>query len=362
MTYLNLGADSLKRLTCLLVWSIGLIETAAFSIAAESTSKPEQVEVKVLDEAEQAFVAYYGHYVKGVTDSVATFEVTVSGARREVTQTRQFSVEAKQAWLYGRFVIYQAKPLTAADGLNGVEFDGVARVEADAIRLTAAAGSDPEALAVVKGRHKELNGPWQAPGGAEFERYSIKRVKGEWRIAEYDGGWSSDYKALRTHWLCGKPRPEPVPVDEAKLTAEALAAFDQLKHSTTDGGFTLRYLGYDDPLNPPAPGAPVKVHDLLVEYRRFGAPKLELVRVTAAERANGIEWRFLLRAWDGAKFVREATVRELRAGEAKPLVRCSSPGTKVDAEWAALKLLLLTAERTGGVWRFSTGVGEVVGE
>ena len=123
----------------------------------------------------------------------------------------------------------------------------------------------------------------------------------------------------------------------------------------------MRYLGYDDPLRP-VPGSPVRVRDLLVEYRKFQTPKLELEKVNAAERANGIEWRFLLRGWDCAKFVRESSVRELRDGEAKPRQRCGSPGTEVSTEWADLKLLLLKAERVGGEWRFSDLVGEVVGE
>ena len=348
---------SLRRLAGVLGLASWLIVAAGLSLAwGEAPPNPPGA-AAYLDEAEAKFLEYYGHYVKGVTDSVATFEVTVSGVRWEVQRNREFSVEAKQEWLYGRFVIYQAKALTAADGLNGVEFDGVVRVEGDAIRLTAAAGSDADAVAVVKGQTKTLNEPWQVPGGAEFERYSIKRVKGAWQISEYHGGWASDYKALRTHWLCGKPRPEVGAVDEAGVKAECLASFDKLKHPTTEGGFTLRYLGSSITTRQPN-----QVHELLVEYRRFSTPKLELVKVNAAERANGLEYRFLLRAWDCAKFVRESTVRELRTGEAKPRLACSSPGTEVSSEWADLKLLLLTAERVGGVWRFSTLVGEVVGE
>ena len=317
------------------------------------------VEVPYLNEAERAFVEYYGHYVKGVTDTVATFEVTVGGVRWEVTRNREFRVDAKQEWLYGRFVIYQAKPLTAADELNGVEFDGVVRVEADAIRLTAAEGSEAEAVAVVKGRNKTLNEPWQVPTGGEFERYSIKRVKGAWQISEYRGGWASDYKPLRTHWLCGKPRPEVGAVDEAAVKAELLGAFEQLKRPTTGGGFTLRYLGYDQFVER---GEAPKVHDLLVEYRVKSEPRLEADKVTAADRANGVEARYILRGFDVAALVKESVVRPLRAGEAKPRQGCVSPGTEVTGEWKEVKLLYLHAEKRNGAWWFRDVVGEIVAE
>ena len=335
-----------------MVWSVVLIQTAAFSIANQS-------EVKWLDESEKAFADWYAHNVKGVTDTTAVFEVTAYATKS--FDNRQYSVEAKQEWLYGRFVIYQAKALTAADGLNGVEFDGVVRVEADALRLTAAEGSEPEALKVAMLRHKTLNGPWRLPNGADFERYSLRRVKGEWKIAEYNSGWDSGFKALRVHWLCGKPRPQAVPVDEAKVKEECLAAYAKVRRATV-GGFVLRYLGYDDPVRQAPAGSKVKVHDLLVEYRSFGEAKLEVQRVDDAERANGIEARFVLREWDGARFVREASVRELKDGEVKPRLRCSSPGVEVSSEWSDLKLLSLTAERIEGAWRFSTLDGEAVGE
>lgn len=372
-----------NRLKGFVFWSFCLLQPAAFRIAFTTaltlavslafvaltpasygaSSKPEVVEVKWLNEAEQAFVDYYAHYVKGVTDSVATFEVTVTGSRWEVKQNRQFSVEAKQEWLYGRFVIYQAKPLTAADELNGVEFDGVVRVEADAIRLTAAAGSDAEAVAVVKGQTKTLNAPWQVPGGAEFERYSIKRVKGAWQISEYRGGWASDYKVLRTHWLCGKPRPEVGVVDEAGVKAELLAAFDKLKRPTTEGGFTLRYLGYHQLGSRRLQAGEVpQLHDLLVEYRPFSEPRLEADKVTAADRANGVEARYIMRVFDVAALVKESGVRPLRAGEAMPRQGCGSPGTEVTGAWKDVKLLYLHAEKSGGGWWFSDLVGEIVGE
>ena len=342
----------LLNLTFALILWLVLIQTAAFSMAGVEDEQ-------LLIEGEKAFTDYYAHHVESKTDSVAVFGVTAL-ATRGGFDNRQYSVEAKQEWLYGRFVIYRAKALTAADGLNGVEFDGLVRVEADALRLTAAEGSEPEALEVAKRRHKDLNGPWRLPNGADFERYSLRRVKGEWKVAEYNGGWGSD-KPLLVHWLCGKPRPEAGPVDEAKLKAECLGAFGKVKRAT-NGGFALRYLGYDDPVRQAPPGSKVKVHDLLVEYRGFGDAKLELVRLNDAERANGIEARFLLREWDGARFVREASVRELKDGEVKPRLRCSSPGVEVSSEWSDLKLLILTAEKVGGGWRFSTLDGEAVGE
>jgi len=344
-----------KNLTFALVLLLVFIQTAAFSMAGVEDEK-------LLDEGEKAFADYYAHKVESRTDNVAVFGVTAF-ATKGGFDNRQYRVEAKQEWLYGRFVIYRAKALTAADGLNGIDFDAVVRVEADALRLTAAEGSEPEALEVAKRRHKDLNGPWRLPNGADFERYSLRRVKGEWKIAEYNAGWDSGFKVLRVHWLCGKPRPQAVPVDEAKVKEECLAAYAKVRRATAGGGFALRHLAYDDPLMPPPPGSKVKVHDLLIEYRGFGEPKLEVQRVDDAERVNGIEVRFLLRQWDGARFVREASVRELKDGEVKPRLRCSSPGVEGSAAWEDLKLLLLTAEKVGGGWRFSDcGYGEAVGE
>ena len=308
--------------------------------------KPEPVEEKVLDEVEAKFLEFYLPKVQGVTESAVTRE-----------QSGRVTVE----WLWPRLVIYRPSALTAADGLNGVEFAGAVRVEAAAVRRTVR-GADGQGLGKGPGLPDRHNGEWVLPERAGLETYAIRRVKGEWGIEPWRSGWDSAYRGLRVHWLCGQPRPEAVPVDEAKLKAECLAAFGKVRRAT-EGGFALRYLGYDEPVRQAPVGSKVKVHDLLVEYRGFGEAKLEAVRVDAAERANGLEARFLLREWDGARVVREASVRELRDGEVKPRLRCSSPGVEVSSEWADLKLLLLTAEQVGGVWRFSDGgAGEAVGE
>ena len=81
-----------------MVWSVSLIQTAAFSIVEGAILKPEPVEEKVLDEAEAKFLEFYLPKVSGVTDSMVTRE-----------QSGRVTVE----WLWPRFVIYRPAALSA---------------------------------------------------------------------------------------------------------------------------------------------------------------------------------------------------------------------------------------------------------
>ena len=305
-------------------------------------------------EAERHFEETFRKTIKSSAESLITFDYELSTQLWRVTSNETVSVRVTREWLYPRFGIVVPRSLEKADELNGWEFKGVALVYVDAVRYVPAANTDPAALALVSKKHKELNSKWFTPasGLRWTEAYSIERKSGVWSSTPYHGASSSNWKAPREHWLCSRPRPDFPASDPAALEAEVTIAFEGCKRDVNGERFSLLFYGDE------ADGQSIQEH--IAEYQGVSIEKFNHLKLSPAERENGIANKLDLRLGKGAYRYTSIKLRPRASTEAIPRTYCSVGGTKTSTQWEPVSYSAIHAIKENGTWHFTDSLGELV--
>ena len=319
------------------LFKASLVVLFALTLGAVSAPPPPDPPVDSLPfykDTEVKFAEFFKSEIKATTDSTASFDGNNPSGQWSLKEAKKFGVATTREWLFPRFTIIVPDPLTKADELNGIEFRGIAVIQADAVR--------------VSRRNPDLNDKWD-PSGGFAGMYSMQRTKGTWKIEPYSGGTSSAWKFPRENWLCAKPRP-PAPIaDQKALQAEARNAFEKCKRAPIADGFTLLFHGADRSM--------IKEH--LIEYRGTGEPQFNTAEVSAADQQNGIEYRFDLGIRVDASRYKDIKLRARRSDEAVPRASCSVGLTEVTGKWDKDSLTIL-AQKEKGMWHFTASYGEII--